>query len=217
MISWNEIEAECGNYREGFVAVFRKYEGEPTDEKDAANRTVKVTRSSFARHMKIPESTFHEWVRTAAGGVLTRNRGEGTRDSRGARAVLRDAPLEQVERIISELPADRQRAIGAAAGQAYLQARQRHEDEEARMTPAQRREREATTAETGRSARSMAAGFATLGIVGHIEQATEELRELNADHSVTEEMARQIDQATNELVTEVEVAKGMAGLEGRIK
>jgi hypothetical protein len=29
-IKWSEIEAECGDYRAGFVATFRKYEGKPT-------------------------------------------------------------------------------------------------------------------------------------------------------------------------------------------
>lgn len=51
--------------------------------------------------------------------------GGGTAESKGrgaveARRVLRDAPMEQVEQIISELPASRQRQIGAAAGDSYL-------------------------------------------------------------------------------------------------
>jgi hypothetical protein len=44
----------------------------------------------------------------------------GGRNIRGAQKVLREAPMEQIEQIISELPASRQRQIGAAAGDSYL-------------------------------------------------------------------------------------------------
>lgn len=75
MVKWHEIEAECGGYREGFVAVFRRYEGQPTDEKDGAGRIVKVTAASFARHVGIPRQTFEEWVkRDGAGRRLHRDR-----------------------------------------------------------------------------------------------------------------------------------------------
>jgi len=47
-IRWSDIEAECGDYRSGFIAVFKKYEGQSTDERDAQGRTVKVTAASFA-------------------------------------------------------------------------------------------------------------------------------------------------------------------------
>jgi Family of unknown function (DUF6192) len=66
MIRWSDIEAECGDYREGFVAIFRKYEGQPTDEKDGQGRTVAVTAASFARHMGIAEGTFKDWVKPRA-------------------------------------------------------------------------------------------------------------------------------------------------------
>src|SRR5215468_329227 len=62
MVAWCDIIAECGNYKTGFVATFRRYEGEPTDERDARGRVVKVTRTSFAEHMGIPVNTFHRWV-----------------------------------------------------------------------------------------------------------------------------------------------------------
>lgn len=79
MVTWERIEAECDGYREGFVAVYRKYEGESTDEKDRQGRTVKVTVKSFARHSGIPESTFGGWARKSkrATGVRA-NEGPGT-------------------------------------------------------------------------------------------------------------------------------------------
>lgn len=77
MIKWCDIEAECSDFRSGFVAVFRKYEGMDTDEKTAQDRIVKVTMSSFARHMGIGESTFRSWVKNrdrGGGGGGSRNR-----------------------------------------------------------------------------------------------------------------------------------------------
>ncbi len=62
-IKWSQIEAECGGYRAGFVATFRKYENLPTDEKDGQGRTVKVTVATFARHVGIPDPTFRSWVK----------------------------------------------------------------------------------------------------------------------------------------------------------
>lgn len=79
MITWDAITAECDGYRAGFVAVFRKYEGEPTDERDAQGRTVKVTLSSFAEHVGIPRQTFDRWVKNAKRSVTSsqRDRMEG--------------------------------------------------------------------------------------------------------------------------------------------
>lgn len=62
IIRWDQIEAECGGFRAGFVATFRKYEGMPTDEKDAQGRTVKVTSGAFARHCGISFNTFKSWI-----------------------------------------------------------------------------------------------------------------------------------------------------------
>jgi hypothetical protein len=66
-ITWSQIETECGNYRDGFVAIFRKYEGQDTDEKDGAGRVVVVTIASFARHVGISKDTFGDWVRRSDG------------------------------------------------------------------------------------------------------------------------------------------------------
>ena len=73
-IKWAEIEAECGDYRSGFIAVFRKYEGMETDERTKQGRVVKVTAPSFARHMRIPEATFKDWLKRDDGGRLRETR-----------------------------------------------------------------------------------------------------------------------------------------------
>lgn len=67
-VSWTDIIAECGNYKEGFVATFRKYEGQLTDEKDTRGRPIPVTAPSFARHMGINESVFRKWVKSSVEG-----------------------------------------------------------------------------------------------------------------------------------------------------
>jgi hypothetical protein len=89
MIKWGDIIAECGNYRDGFVTIFRRYEGQPTDERDARG-VVKVTAKSFAEHMGIDPRTFTRWV--AKHGLDSaskppRSKGDFTRDvTRAARA-----------------------------------------------------------------------------------------------------------------------------------
>ena len=75
--------------------------------------------------------------------------------ARHARGVLRNAPLEQVEQIISDLPKERQQAIAAAAGDRYAQHRQRHDEEQARqLTPGER----GSASRWGRRWRSTSAG-----------------------------------------------------------
>jgi hypothetical protein len=133
----------------------------------------------------------------------------------GAEKLLRHAPLEQVERVIEKLPSARKQAIAASAGHSYHQARREYDEAEARLTPAQRKEREASAEAVTQPVRRAVAGFAALDIVGHLEQATEELRELVGDASVTKQLLRQIEKAHADWCDELEVARGMAGLEAR--
>lgn len=127
--------------------------------------------------------------------------------------LLRTAPLEQIEQIISELPPKRQQAIAAAAGDPYAKAREKYDDEERRLSPADRKAREATAESVARTARTAASGFAAMGIVTHLEQAAEDLKELSNDGPLSRKLIGQIDRAFAAFETELEVAKGMAGLE----
>jgi hypothetical protein len=69
MVTWDRITAECDGFRAGFVAIFRKYEGQPTDAKDAYGRPVKVTKASFAeRVLKITPQAFGHWIRKTEEG-----------------------------------------------------------------------------------------------------------------------------------------------------
>lgn len=62
-VQWSEIKTECGGDRAWFVAVFRKYEGQPTDAKDVHGRVVTVSVASFAQHLGINRVTFARWVK----------------------------------------------------------------------------------------------------------------------------------------------------------
>lgn len=99
-VRWADVEAECVGYREGFVAVFKRYEGQPTDERDERGRVVKVTAASFARHMGIAKQTFHAWV---AGP----NRGLQPQDDHRLRKVKARQALQDPEAVVEavmELP-----------------------------------------------------------------------------------------------------------------
>jgi hypothetical protein len=127
------------------------------------------------------------------------------------RTVLREAPLEQVEQIIAALPKERQQAIAAAAGHEYLKARQEQDEAERHRTPAEVRERLEARESLTKPVRQAVGGFASLGIVGHLEQATEELRELNADASLTPQAANKIERALDAFTTEFTFARAMLG------
>lgn len=166
-----------------------------------------------------------KWVRdivqwhTSAEGVPSPWAGKEHADNRATahtKRILRDAPLEQVEQIISELPEDRQRAVAAAAGNEYLKARQEYDEKEDSLTPAERKAREASKQAIASAGLKAAASFATLGIAGHLEQATEELRELISEGSLTRETFGAIAEADNAWRTELQVAAAMVGLEEEI-
>jgi hypothetical protein len=63
MITWAQIDTELqqGDYRDRAVALFRKYEGQDTDERDRRGCVVKVTAASFARRYGIQPRTFRIW------------------------------------------------------------------------------------------------------------------------------------------------------------
>ena len=110
-VQWSQIEAECGDFREGFVAIFRKYEGFPTDENDERGRTVKVTQASFARHVGVPENTFRDWVKTTMSGGQVHDPEARRRAQRSeVRAAVRNDPGMVVE-AVTEAPVETQDQI----------------------------------------------------------------------------------------------------------
>jgi hypothetical protein len=115
-ITWSQIEtefeAETGDYRSRVIAIFRKYEGQDTDEKDGQGRTVKVTVTSFERHMGLGEETLRGWIKKQdrGGPVPARDR---TREH-----INRMAPEEKVKlaaELLDGLPEDERTEVVADA------------------------------------------------------------------------------------------------------
>lgn len=152
------------------------------------------------------------WITTSQSTAPTPYSGQADAvNLRKTKQMLREAPMEQVEQIVSSLPKSRQLAIAAAAGDRYATARQEHDEREARLTPAERREREQAGERLTRPVRQAAAGFTTLGISGHLEQAAEELNELNADASLTPKAMKPITRAHEAWVAAYEFAMQLVG------
>jgi hypothetical protein len=141
MISWSDIEAECCGFREGLVATFRKYEGMETDERDAANRVVKVTMASFARHMGVAEGTFNDWVSREMG--------------RATRPTPRGSFNERFQKQVKEAAAEAQAKAEAKAQKALAAALKAQEEKAAAQAwtaaqNAQKQQKQAVVAERAR-------------------------------------------------------------------
>jgi len=197
-IKWSEIEAECGNFRAGFVATFRKYEGQITDEKDAQGRTVKVTVSSFARHVGVPESTFKDWVRyeqedgrrLPARREASRLKSDVLRASRHApEAVvdgIMDAPEATQDRIFHEL---KLRRAGVDTSEAN---------------------RKAAKAEVAEETEPLRRGLNQMGlalVVHQLEDIAEVLRVANQDGPIPTDLLDQIKKAHHDIADEITVAE----------
>lgn len=129
---------------------------------------------------------------------------------------LRDAPMEQVERIISTLPKERRMHIAAAANpDSYAFARAMENERVKNLTPAEHKEIEAAKERIVQPVREAVASFTALGVVGHLEQATEDLTQMISEQTLSAESVYRITEAHDRFVTELEVARGMAGLEAR--
>lgn len=144
---------------------------------------------------------------------LNREKAQERTDRARTKKYLSELPLEAVEQVVSELPRERQRAIGAVAGNEYLKARQDYSEGEASLTPAQRKAREATSSSIETNTNKMVAAFGTGTLIDHIETATEMLREQIEQHAVIGEMLPAVGKALERLQQEYEVACAMAGLE----
>lgn len=88
-IKWSDIAAECGSYKDGFVSVFRKYEGMDTD-KIVRGKTVKVTQKSFADYMHIPHQTFYKWVQAAVDPTYNSKAAKQQRTAASHAAVVKN-------------------------------------------------------------------------------------------------------------------------------
>lgn len=188
-------------------------------QREIARRAGGIDQAEVSRHVRVwrdagtasPRPDWKTAFDNATG--FDRDAAQERTDRARTKRILATAPLEQVEQIIAGLPKERQQAVAAAAGHEYLKARQEYAETEHALTPGQQRERDEAQEQITRATRKATADFTTLGIIGHLEQATDELRELNADSSVTPEMARKIDRALDAFTTEFRFARAMLGEE----
>lgn len=135
------------------------------------------------------------------------------KDVEKTRRILREAPLEQVEQIITTLPRERKLAIAAELGDVAAKQRHEFEERERNMPPAERKAREAA-AQTVRTGVAVAtAGFDTFGIVNHLEQATTILGEMVGNGVISTDGMAKVDAALAAFLDEYRVAMAMTGQE----
>lgn len=189
-IPWSLIEAEAGGYKAGFVAIFRKYEGQATDERDGAGRVVKVTVASFARHFGIDRLVFDGWVRRDEGRTQSPSRTNEETTKRVLRSVTRNNP-EAVIQAIMEAPE-------SVSDRIFHEVKLRRDGED--RSPAARKAAEAGTHEAlAPMRRAMATTHIELCIQA-LEEAAEALAEANAEDAVTSEALARIDKAHEKFV-----------------
>jgi hypothetical protein len=201
MITWAEIETECGDYKAGFVAAFRKYEGQPTDEKDAYNRTVKVTVESFARHVGIDGSTFRRWVKMA-GSMSTIS--DPKRPAIRARSMVRNDPQAVVDAIM-EAPEETREAI-------FHEVKQRRAGID--TSPANRKAAEAFAAEAVAPLKRAVTGLAVATIADALDATTDVLDQAIHDVPAADlaAMLPGIREAWHRLGGVLEIAEALTGV-----
>jgi len=128
-------------------------------------------------------------------------------------SMLKDAPMEEIERVIEKLPRERRNQIGRAFDHPYSTARADFADRERNLSEREKQEREAAVEQITKPARQMVADFGSMTIVNHLETALEKLSELVADSSLSTRAVRQIDRAYEALGAELEVARALVGIE----
>lgn len=196
-IKWSEIEAECGNFRAGFVATFRKYEGQTTDETDAYGRPVKVTAASFSRHIGVHEDTFRRWVKmTGSARVMSQPR-TGRALQRDVLRASRHAPESVVDGIMDAPEATQDRIFHE------LKLRRAGID----TSEANRKAAKASAAEQTEPIRR---GLELMGLalyVHQLEDVAEGLRQANEDGPIPANVLDQIKKAHAAIAEEIAVAE----------
>jgi plasmid maintenance system antidote protein VapI len=179
------------------------------------------TEQQIADATDISQSTVSRWLVAYDEGLtqvgkasrLTPESVQAASDRRVAQRVLSTAPVELIERMVDTLPKERRQAIEAHFGDGYARARHHFEQRERNLTPAQRKEREAAQQTMSTYAGRALAPIKALSVANELNMATETLKELIADQSLTPEMIVEIERSLGEFQVELEVARAMAGLE----
>ena len=193
IVNWSDIVAECGNYKQGFVATFLKYEGQPTDEKDNLGRTIKVTERSFAEHNGIPQQTFNAWVRA------DRDPSWVTTEAKEARSAASHANV--AKNMAKKDPARLAEAIELAGSQA---ANAVYDELKLRRAGVDTSEanRKSAHAHAHKAAEPIRRAFSTAGLalcVQALKEANEYLQQAISDGAVTEDSIVGVSEAFDAL------------------
>src|SRR4029077_8909877 len=103
--------------------------------------------------------------------------------------------------------------IEARFGDSYARVRRHFDERERNLTPVQRKEREAGRQAVNSYVGRALAQIKAMSAANYLALATETVKELIADQSLTPEMIEEIENSLHEFQTELEVARAMAGLE----
>ena len=157
-----------------------------------------------------------KWARSGAPGTPWAGTGR-EKAAIHARTILREAPLEQVEQIVAELPPERKAIVARATMNVrYRQARKEYEQEEANLTPLQKKEREAAQQAITRPAKKAISYFGAMAAANCLEQATEHVREAVGEGELSAEAMAPIRSALLDFLVEYNVAAAMAGLDDEL-
>lgn len=189
MVRWDEIVEQCGNYKAGFVAIFRRYEGQPTDETDKQGRAVKVTAKSFADHMGIPDTTFRRWLASVVTNPVTTEAQRATGAAgRAVRKLAETDPGAVVDAILSA-------GIGAS-DQVFHEHKLRRAGVD--TSRAGRKAAEAEAHQRAAPFRHALASAAAPLCAAAIREATEHLRNMIAEGALNDETMADISAANEE-------------------
>lgn len=121
MIKWtdidNEVEEFQSGYKAGFVAIFKKYEGQDTDEVDARGARLKVSQNTFAERYGIKRTTFQNWVKEET------NRPAGGPTRPGLNEKMAKAAAEAAAKATAIAEAKAAKALADALAKAELDQR----------------------------------------------------------------------------------------------
>lgn len=152
MINWTEIDAEVEafqeGYRSGFISIFKKYEGQETDERAANNKIVKVTVASFAARYGIADTTFRRWIsedeNVTTAGTYSKPANFTERMAKAAAEAAAQAKAEAeaaAQEQLAKALAEQKRAEEAKAADHRRQERTKHEAELAEVQARMRQEK----------------------------------------------------------------------------
>lgn len=144
----------------------------------------------------------------AHGGDSDHRRGS---DVAATKRILREQPMEVVERVINDLPPRRQAQIAAAAHDSYFEENERSLDRQRSRTQAERDSARQAVEQATRPVRQALGQMKGNTVVDLLDEATEELQQILADEAMTPKAAREIEKALGRFQREFEFARQLAG------